>query len=520
MYKFKPISRITKEELFEYWSITLMLDLGVFKTIMEIINHSNTKMKRNRFFLVQSTTKFTDDQIKRIAGEMSNISYDLVEGIKACTLDETIYKYILNSDSKEKYIQDNNKSPIMCIPRKPHENGLLSYIVGTFLERIHHLSSPKKSPESSPKRGSFKEFKYPYIIEFLNKLDNEINPSSSVDHVLGTYKDFKFHLVGDSAFFSKDNLNHIVNKGWLATISDSSSSNINTLLKDTLKNDKSWIAIELDGYYKVCKIDERDEKFPTFKSIATTGFKTQNREVNPSKGYNISDAVDLYKLNVSTLKKCLDLGVSRSSSNRRMVISICGILSHSTNPNSYSLLSEAIQKDTLKSYSLVKLKNLHQDFNLPAPAQLTCEGYILALTRLYENENFELDSLLKDLSQSLRKSPPLVSDFYKKQFNVIDIHNRYLYSGGIHEYVKNWRIFAVSCLIKSYIINISSFYMSITSKHMKFEEFKQIFIHSIREVNLVPKSPSSNQNQNQNFLFIQKSCILTIHHLFQAQSYI
>ncbi|EGC35843.1 hypothetical protein DICPUDRAFT_151739 [Dictyostelium purpureum] len=95
-------------------------------------------------------------------------------------------------------------------------------------------------------------------------------------------------------------------------------------------------------------------------------------------------------------------------------------------------------------------------------------------------------------------SPPLVSDFYKKWFNVIDIHNRYLYSGGIHGYAKNWRIFAVSCLIKSYIINIYSFYMSITSKHMKFEEFKQIFIHSIREVNLVPKSPSSNQNQNQN----------------------
>ncbi|EGC35566.1 hypothetical protein DICPUDRAFT_78778 [Dictyostelium purpureum] len=156
-------------------------------------------------------------------------------------------------------------------------------MVGTFLELIHHLSSPKKSPVSQSKRG--------------------------------TYKDLKFHLVGDSAFFSKDSLNHFVNK------------------------------------------------------------------VNPSKGSNNSDALDLYKLNNSTLKKlCLGLGVSRSSSNKRMVMLICGIdpLSHSTNPNSYSLLSEAIQKDTLKSYSLVKLKNLHQNFNLPAPAQLTCEGYILA----------------------------------------------------------------------------------------------------------------------------------------------
>ncbi|EGC29351.1 hypothetical protein DICPUDRAFT_84625, partial [Dictyostelium purpureum] len=322
-YNFKPISKITKEELFEYWSITLVLDLGVFKTIMEIINHSNTNMK-DRFYLAQSTPKFTDDQIKRIAGEMSDISYELVEGIKVCTLDETIYKYFIDSDSKEKYIQDKNKSPIMCIPHKPHSNGHLSY----------------------------KEFKYPYYRVF-NKLDNEINPSSSVDPVLGTYKDLKFHLVGDSAFFSKDNLNHIVNKGWLATISDSSSRNINTLLKDTLKDDKSWIAIELDGYYKVCKIDERDEKVPTFKSIATTGFKTQNHEVNLSKGSNNCYAVDLYELNNSTLKKlCLGLGVSRSSSNRRMVMSICGIdpLSRSTNPNSYSLLSEAIQKDTLKSY--------------------------------------------------------------------------------------------------------------------------------------------------------------------------
>ncbi|EGC34911.1 hypothetical protein DICPUDRAFT_152800 [Dictyostelium purpureum] len=83
-----------------------------------------------------------------------------------------------------------------------------------------------------------------YGISLEEVINNEINPSSSVDHVLGKYKDFKFHLVGDSAFFPKDNLNHIVNKGWLATISDSSSSNINTLLKDTLKDDKSWIAIE------------------------------------------------------------------------------------------------------------------------------------------------------------------------------------------------------------------------------------------------------------------------------------
>ncbi|EGC28446.1 hypothetical protein DICPUDRAFT_85465 [Dictyostelium purpureum] len=117
----------------------------------------------------------------------------------------------------------------------------------------------------------------------------------------------------------------------------------------------------------VCKIDERDQKVPTFKSIATTGFKTQNREVNPNKCYNNSDAVDLHKLNNSILKKlCLSLGVSRSSSNKRMVMSICGIdpLSYSTNPNLYSLLSEAIQKDTLKSYSLVKLKNLNQNFNI------------------------------------------------------------------------------------------------------------------------------------------------------------
>ncbi|EGC38595.1 hypothetical protein DICPUDRAFT_148714 [Dictyostelium purpureum] len=277
----------------------------------------------------QSTTNFTDDQIKRIGSEMSDISYDLVEGIKVCTLDETIYTYILDSDSNEKHIQNNNKSPVMCIPRKPHANRLLTYMVGTFLERIH-FSSLKKPRIKILKR-------------FLNELDNEITPSSRVDHLLETYKDLKFDLVGDSAFFPKDNLNHIVNKDWLATISDSSSSNINTILKDTLKDEKSWIAIELDGYYKVCKIDERDEKVPTFKSIAT-GFKTQNRIVNPSKCYNNSDAVDLYKLNNSTLEKlCLGLGVSRSSSNKRMVMSIC------------------------------------------APAQSTCEGYILAKIYFYSS---------------------------------------------------------------------------------------------------------------------------------------
>ncbi|EGC34890.1 hypothetical protein DICPUDRAFT_152847 [Dictyostelium purpureum] len=179
---------------------------------------------KDRFYLVQSTTKFTDDQIKRIAGERSDINL-------RCRL-------------KEKYIHNNNKSPVMYLTRKPHTNGLLNYMVGTFLECIHHLSSPKKSTVSQSKRGSVKEFKYPYIIEFLNKLDNEIHPS-----------------IGDSAFFSKDNLNHIVNKAWLATISDFSSSKLKTLLKDTLKYDKSWIEIELDGYYKVCKIDKRESSY-------------------------------------------------------------------------------------------------------------------------------------------------------------------------------------------------------------------------------------------------------------------
>ncbi|EGC39707.1 hypothetical protein DICPUDRAFT_74796 [Dictyostelium purpureum] len=119
-------------------------------------------------------------------------------------------------------------------------------------------------------------------------MTSDIQIDSSNKSRRGSVKYLKFDLVGDN---------------WLPTISDSSSSNINTLLKDTLKDEKIWIAIELDGYYKVCKIDERDEKVPTFKSIATIGFKTQNREVNPNK--------------------CL--GVSRSSSNKRMVMSICGI---------------------------------------------------------------------------------------------------------------------------------------------------------------------------------------------------
>ncbi|EGC38156.1 hypothetical protein DICPUDRAFT_76228 [Dictyostelium purpureum] len=114
-----------------------------FQQYREINNPSSYNMaieilKSNNFKItpiskpLQSTTNFTDDQIKRIACEMSDISYDLVEGIKVCTLDETIYTYLLDSDSKEKYIQDNNKSPVMCIPRKPHANGLLSLWLEPF----------------------------------------------------------------------------------------------------------------------------------------------------------------------------------------------------------------------------------------------------------------------------------------------------------------------------------------------------------------------------------------------------
>ncbi|EGC30130.1 hypothetical protein DICPUDRAFT_83904 [Dictyostelium purpureum] len=94
-------------------------------------------------------------------------------------------------------------------------------------------------------------------------------------------------------------------------------------------------------FEKQSSYDSTDKKDSTFNSIAKTGFKTPNREVIPGKGFN-NNAVDVYKLS-------LGLGVSRSSSNRRIVMSICGI-----DP----LLSESIQKDNFKSYSLIKLKNL------------------------------------------------------------------------------------------------------------------------------------------------------------------
>ncbi|KAM9965316.1 hypothetical protein ACTFIW_005132 [Dictyostelium discoideum] len=319
--------------------------------------------------------------------------------------------------------------------------------------------------------------RYPFIFEFIPKLNFDVTPSYAIIHAMNSYENEKFHLVSDSAFFSKASLQLLNFNGWNVTVSDSSASKVGVLLKGMLKEDKSWVAVRYRGYISIAKMDLRDGLEPTYKVLATTAYVEDISATRKRKDlFSVSESKKILKLGPNILKKlCSRFSFDARGTSSTLVKTLCGTHPVVNETKNYAKVILDLDKtDGLKDLSLVALQDLVKKINLMIPTDVSDkESYINLLINYSRRVNNQLDGYYRDIVDTVRETTPLATDLYKKWFNVVDVHDKYLYLGQIHGHYQFWRCYMVNCLIKSYLVNVYAFYMSTTKEHMIFVDFKK-----------------------------------------------
>lgn len=144
-------SNISQIQSFKYYKLTTPLDIQIFYTIIlylenewgglnssavenydvmrsKIVNMDNI-MGHHRFKAINSMFYFSNDQIIQVCNFIEKQSQKLFEGNGPVSCDEQVCAYEPKPATIQKCQQQQMPIPVRHFPGKPHENGLLLYLL-------------------------------------------------------------------------------------------------------------------------------------------------------------------------------------------------------------------------------------------------------------------------------------------------------------------------------------------------------------------------------------------------------
>lgn len=88
-------------------------------------------MGKHRYDMIKKCIKPDNETFDKLIEEwISQSKYHWIPGTEV-TVDESIYAYEIRPEKKKEYIQEHDAAPMHFIPRKPHKNGLLAWVMAT-----------------------------------------------------------------------------------------------------------------------------------------------------------------------------------------------------------------------------------------------------------------------------------------------------------------------------------------------------------------------------------------------------
>lgn len=171
--------------------------------------------------------------------------------------------------------------PVVFIPRKPHPNGLLIYLVVTYIINPLYSSKKRQSNPSWAHAGKDKKFRnhfLPIIVDIIPHLKaSDTNPQAVVKKVMENWKfqGPKPHIITDSAFGSFELMKEVSEKGfyWTSSIPSDNNNPLWQVLSHNLATG-SWRAAMKDNVIASCSvITSKKGKF-VYKHVISNAFQT------------------------------------------------------------------------------------------------------------------------------------------------------------------------------------------------------------------------------------------------------
>lgn len=204
---------------------------------------------------------------------MIEFLFNTVSNVSTVTIDEHINGYQPSHKTKEKAVERGEPIPVVYIPRKPHPNGLLIYLMCSYVDH----------PQQNNKR-------LPFVIDIEPHLKvGDVSPEQTVRTFMNRYIFYSYcehlycyrypghwvkpHIVGDSAFGSFNMIQEIENWGGLGTLAISRTESPwlwNTLDQNLSPN--HWRAAKKNSIVSSLHVIVDDNDKMVTQQIVSNGF--------------------------------------------------------------------------------------------------------------------------------------------------------------------------------------------------------------------------------------------------------
>lgn len=308
--------------------------------------------------------------------------------------DEQLSGYHPSKIVKDKARAAGDPIPVQYIPRKPDPNGLLLYLLATYV------------------KSNGQHQKLPYVLDFFPHLtvgDAGLSElvAASVDRLDFPLNDL--HYIGDSAFYSAAIMEKLIQSDCLATIACPSSRapEVFDLLTHNLPNNYSRSARRESVVYSTFA-SVKDSNEVSFMRVASTAFD------------------------------CSDVEIPNVASSG---------IANSTNMPIYSAAD-------LQGNKIPELKEICKKHHVPYGARKqNFIDNIITRSKLMNSDIDKAEGVLLALSKANFENMHIPNKLYRQHFNLVDLVDRYCAQFKNGHGVNNWRTKYILNILRTAIVN-------------------------------------------------------------------
>jgi hypothetical protein len=388
-----------------------------YKYIVHELGNKVKGLGERRFEQLQSSLEPSLTDLVHINEIIREATKSVVESVFVATVDEHLHAYQPTSKRKRDAAQHGEPIPVIHIPRKPHKNGLLDYLLVTY------ISHPTKSNKVLP----FVLDHEPYLRV------GGAAPQQAMYNLLDRWPAQlnKPHIIGDAAFGSLETLKIIEQKGFYATLS-------------VPNNQPAWLwnaleyAVPADHW----------------------------RYVRNNQGWIASVHTLVADSGTISYHNILSNGFVSVEGNQQFQ-------PHSTTnqPLQTSDSMPYFATETLEQMTIPKLREICRKYNISQGKKKP--DYVRNITKRVESTHkntTELIAFQKQLDTFFLSEPAPPHDLYGDRFNLVDLANRYWYKAWDKHGTMSWKFKILKGTLKFSTLNCWVF--AIQTKYEKWLQYR------------------------------------------------
>ena len=477
---------VTAEEAIRFYGLLMMIESSYgnntanlrahFSAVKSEFEEPEKIMGIDRFTILRGAFYGSSDFLKKVCDEFHLATTKHISQISVVVGDEAVAEYQPAAATKKKHEKMGDPIPVIYIPRKPHPNGFLFYLLATFVSDPTGLEST-----------------VPYVLDIIPHLSaGDVPPVETIKEFLKRWTGVgaKPVVVLDAGFSSLQLIASI--KAWGGHVVMSSKTDtledVWQALSTSLPPHFWHAAVRDDGLVASCHAaistkGEKTEQYvlttiatpvvpavvpavvPTVAAIvASTATAASTVPIATVAASTVAVPTTTIAAPITVVATSLAIAspaavAASPATVTATTATIAASTATATAPTSSSVaVPEVIplfSEETLNKMTIVELKAICTKWNIKSGKKKA--NTIQLIRSRSVNMNTNLDTM-KQMANRLHSyaipDPAPIHDFYKAYFNFIDINDRRWYAVNEHHGNQVWRSKFLQCILRYAVLNV------------------------------------------------------------------